>query len=123
MMRRVFAAALILLLIGSAFAVSGDYGADMDWFSAGEAASAPIPDGLTEREVEIYRAGHANGHYAALHPAHVEGMYVLNTRTKKFHYSDCQNTLLIFADNREHYYGTKDEVLAMGYDPCGSCKP
>jgi len=115
---------LVAVLISiTCFAQQEDYGPNMDWFSAGEAQAAPVPDGLTEREAEIYRQGFAAGHYAALHPVHIEGLYVLNKRTKKFHYSECQNTLLIYADNRENYYGPKEELLVQGYEPCGACKP
>lgn len=114
---------LFLLLAAVCFAQEMDYGPNMDWFSAGEAQSATVPDGLSEREAEIYRQGFAAGHYMALHPAHVDGMYVLNTRTKKFHLSDCKNTLMIDTPNRQHFYGTKAEVLDMGYEACGFCKP
>lgn len=117
------ALALIAFCLLSGSLAETVYGPNMDWFSAGEAQAAPVPDGLTEREAEIYRQGYAAGHYAALRPAYVEGMYVLNTRTKKFHLSDCKNTLMIDTPNREHFYGTKAEVLDMGYKACGFCKP
>lgn len=123
MCKRTLILAAALLILATATAQETDYGPNMDWFSAGEAQAAPVPDGLTEREAEIYRQGYAAGHYAALRPAYVEGMYVLNTRTKKFHLSDCKNTLMIDTPNREHFYGTKAEVLAMGYEACGFCKP
>ena len=25
--------------------------------------------------------------------------------------------------NREDYHGTREELLAQGYEPCGSCNP
>lgn len=94
-----------------------------DWFSREAGENTVVPDGLTEAEAEIYRQGFAAGHYAALHPEHVDGMYVLNNRTRKFHYSDCLNTLLIDTPNREHSYDSRDELISLGYSPCGSCKP
>lgn len=87
------------------------------------AENAPVPEGLTEREAEIYRAGYANGHYDALHPAYVEGLYVLNTKTKKFHLSNCMTTLMIETDNREHSRLSPEELMDMKYKPCGQCNP
>ena len=128
MKKLIFIVAAIMMLSGIAFAISSSeleamFDPNMDRFSAEEAMLAGLPEGLTEREAEIYRMGYANGHYAALHPEHIEGMYVLNTRTKKFHYSDCLNTLLIDTPNREHSFESKEYIMAIGYDPCGSCKP
>ena len=49
--------------------------------------------------------------------------YVLNKHSKKFHYPDCSGIRDMNPKNREDYTGTRDEVLAMGYSPCGICKP
>lgn len=49
--------------------------------------------------------------------------YVLNTNTKKFHYPSCKSANKIKAENRDEYTGTRDELLAMGYSPCGNCDP
>ena len=49
--------------------------------------------------------------------------YVLNQRTKKFHHPDCSGIRDMNPKNREDFTGTRDEVLAMGYSPCGICKP
>lgn len=46
--------------------------------------------------------------------------YVLNTNSEKFHKPDCSG---LPTKNRRDFYGTRDEVVAMGYDPCGRCKP
>lgn len=46
--------------------------------------------------------------------------YVLNTNSEKFHKPDCSG---LPTKNRRDFYGTRDEVIAMGYDPCGRCKP
>ena len=96
---------------------------DLDWFSLQSAEEAILPDGLTDREAEIYRAGYANGHYDALHPAFVEGLYVINTKTKKFHLSNCMATLTIAPENREHSTLSPKELIAKKYKPCGQCNP
>ncbi len=49
--------------------------------------------------------------------------YVLNTNTKKFHYPSCSSVKRMSEKNKGYYTGTRDEVIAMGYDPCGNCHP
>ena len=49
--------------------------------------------------------------------------YVLNTNTKKFHYPSCPSVGDMKEKNRQDYHGTRDEIIAMGYKPCGRCNP
>ncbi|MBR5453162.1 MAG: MBL fold metallo-hydrolase [Clostridia bacterium] len=49
--------------------------------------------------------------------------YVLNTNTKKFHYPSCSSVKQMSEKNKGYYTGTRDEVLSLGYDPCGRCNP
>ena len=49
--------------------------------------------------------------------------YVLNTNTKKFHYTSCRSVKTIKDKNRKDYYGTRDELISRGYSPCGNCHP
>lgn len=49
--------------------------------------------------------------------------YILNTNTKKFHYPSCSSVDQMSDKNRQEFTGTRDEVIAMGYDPCGRCHP
>ena len=49
--------------------------------------------------------------------------YVLNTNSKKFHYPDCKSAAKISESNREEYTGTREELIADGYSPCGNCDP
>ncbi len=49
--------------------------------------------------------------------------YVLNTNTHKFHYPDCSSVDQMKESNKLFYTGTREEVIAMGYDPCKRCKP
>lgn len=49
--------------------------------------------------------------------------YVLNTNTHRFHYSFCASVQTMRAENRQDYHGTRDELIAQGYVPCGSCEP
>ena len=49
--------------------------------------------------------------------------YILNTSTKKFHYPTCSSVRQMIEANTQEYNGDREEVVSMGYDPCGRCKP
>ena len=49
--------------------------------------------------------------------------YILNTNTMKFHNPDCASVDDMNPDNKEEFYGTRDELINNGYSPCGNCKP
>lgn len=52
-----------------------------------------------------------------------EQVYILNTNTKKFHRESCAGADSIKKGNRERYTGSREELAAYGYEPCGSCNP
>lgn len=49
--------------------------------------------------------------------------YVLNNNSMKFHNPGCSSVKDIAEANRADYEGTRDEIVAMGYSPCGRCHP
>lgn len=49
--------------------------------------------------------------------------YVLNTRTQKFHDPGCSGAADIKAANRQTYTGSREDLIAQGYSPCGQCQP
>ena len=49
--------------------------------------------------------------------------YVVNERTRKFHYVWCSAGENISEQNRSEYTGTRDELLEQGYSACGKCQP
>ncbi len=49
--------------------------------------------------------------------------YVLNTNTHKFHYTWCSSVRQMKEKNKEFFTGTREELIARGYDPCGNCNP
>lgn len=49
--------------------------------------------------------------------------YILNTNTHKFHYPNCSSVKQMAEKNKQTYSGTRDEIISMGYDPCGRCHP
>ena len=49
--------------------------------------------------------------------------YLLNANSMKFHIEACEYGQMISDRNRIDHYGTREEVLEMGYSPCGVCHP
>ena len=49
--------------------------------------------------------------------------YILNTNTKKFHYPSCSSVKQMKASNKKEYTGSRDDLIAQGYDPCKKCIP
>lgn len=49
--------------------------------------------------------------------------YVLNKKSKKFHYPSCGGAAATAEKNKEEYTGDRQSLLDMGYSPCGKCKP
>lgn len=52
-----------------------------------------------------------------------ETTYILNTNSHKFHYTWCSSADDIKEKNKDSYTGTREEVIARGYDPCKKCNP
>ena len=49
--------------------------------------------------------------------------YVLNTNSRKFHHPGCRAVKQMKDYNRQDVEISRDEVIAMGYEPCGICTP
>ena len=49
--------------------------------------------------------------------------YILNTSSKKFHDPSCSGADDIKESNREEFTGSREDLIAQGYSPCGRCKP
>ncbi len=49
--------------------------------------------------------------------------YILNTKTHKFHKPSCSGVNDMKPENKAESNKTRDELMADGYDPCGTCKP
>lgn len=56
-------------------------------------------------------------------PASSSCDYILNTNSMKFHDPDCQWADKISDRNRQEYTGDRQDLIDMGYSPCGSCHP
>ena len=49
--------------------------------------------------------------------------YVANRNSMKFHYPNCSSVGKIKEKNRMDFRGTRQELIDMGYSPCGNCHP
>lgn len=49
--------------------------------------------------------------------------YVGNMNTKKFHYDWCSSVDRMKESNKYYYTGTREEMIAQGYEPCKNCNP
>ena len=56
-------------------------------------------------------------------PESQEVTYILNTNSHKFHYPYCDSVYDMKEKNKAEFYGTREEVIDLGYEPCGRCNP
>lgn len=49
--------------------------------------------------------------------------YIVNVRTGIFHFPFCASAEQISSRNRQGFTGTREELIEMGYQPCGYCRP
>lgn len=49
--------------------------------------------------------------------------YVVNTDSGKFHLATCSSAQTLSDENKLVYTGSRDDLVAQGYTPCGRCKP
>lgn len=49
--------------------------------------------------------------------------YIANTNTGKFHYPWCSSVGEMAEHNKWYFYGSRDELISLGYVPCKRCNP
>lgn len=49
--------------------------------------------------------------------------YILNVRTRKFHYPSCDSVAKMSEKNKKDVSTVREELINEGYSPCGICKP
>ena len=49
--------------------------------------------------------------------------YVGNSRSKVFHLASCPHVSEMSEENKVPMYTTREDMIAQGYKPCGSCNP
>lgn len=55
--------------------------------------------------------------------ATTEVTYILNARSKKFHYPYCDSVDEMSPKNKREFTGTREEAIELGYAPCKWCCP
>ena len=100
----------IILLVAAAFA-AGYY------YSAGK-NNTPVD---TVRSVAAAPRAAITSSPATKAPAAQQ--YVLNTNTKKFHKPSCSSVKQMKEKNKKVVTLSRQEIINMGYDPCGRCHP
>lgn len=53
----------------------------------------------------------------------VEGTYILNTNSRKFHLPSCSSVGTMSEKNKEEYTGSREKLIEEGYEPCKNCNP
>ena len=54
---------------------------------------------------------------------HVTYIINISKRSRRFHRPSCYSAKRIKDENRLEFIGTREEVIARGYKPCGNCRP
>ena len=57
------------------------------------------------------------------HAQYATTLYVINAKTRKVHFPDCDSVGKISKQNKKERETDRAELIAEGYTPCGSCKP
>lgn len=94
----------------------------------GTSGAADTADSAAQASVAADTAGSAaqassGGETAADGTADETGEYVLNTNTKKFHRPSCSSVAQMSPENKAAFSGSREELIAAGYDPCKRCNP
>ena len=55
--------------------------------------------------------------------SNLEGDWILNTNSKRFHRPGCSGAAEIRPQNRQDFHGARGDLIEQGYKPCGTCKP
>ena len=76
-------------------------------------ADAEVAGVSEESEPSDPAAGTVNG----------QAEYVMNRNTKKFHLPSCASVSDISPENKAYFTGSREELIAAGYEPCKRCDP
>ena len=49
--------------------------------------------------------------------------YIVNMKSKKFHFPDCYSVGTMTEENKMYYNGSAEELKEQGYGPCKKCCP
>lgn len=83
----------------------------------GESVHLETERAATSREIFPYRDA------LSLERKEIDYQYVLNLNSKAFHLPDCPSVEQMKEENRRFSSETREQLLEMGYHPCGGCRP
>jgi len=69
-----------------------------------------------------YATGESEADEEALNSGEKEN-FVLNVSSKKFHLPTCSGATGMNEKNRQDYYGSRELLIAQGFEACGQCNP
>ncbi len=49
--------------------------------------------------------------------------YILNLSSWRFHYPNCRGVKTMSEKNKSVFTGTREQLIGLGFKPCGECKP
>lgn len=52
-----------------------------------------------------------------------KAQYVININSEKFHTPECSSVKDISEENKQEFYGKREELIKAGYEPCKRCNP
>lgn len=82
-----------------------------------ETWDSPAEDGGNQQEMPVSSESGENTGNGEEHT------YVLNHNSMKFHNPSCSGAASMKTENRETYTGSREDLIARGYTPCGQCRP
>ena len=101
----------------------GESSSGSDASSSGNDADGGSSSDGTGSESNTSDANGAGSNSASSQGASEQQDYILNVKNKKFHKPDCSAASDISSANKQDFTGTRDQLIARGYSPCGICKP
>lgn len=110
-----------------------DYATGNNWEDGG-ASKAEKVERRTQPSADVVEAVAAGAQTGAAQEQAVEKdeaeaadeearSYVLNTKSHRFHLPDCPGVEAMSPRNRSDVTAARSDLIAQGYDPCGSCNP
>lgn len=89
-------------------------------YATGE--SLKVEDSIT-KELSQNSEEDTAGESASENASENNTTYILNTNTMKFHYPTCSSADTIKEHNKEEYFGSREDLIKNGYEPCKRCNP
>lgn len=96
--------------------ISIDYATGDSWLNENDGQEDTIENTVESGQTEDSIMEEEN-------PESIGSFYIINRNTGKFHYPDCLSVGQMKESNKQEYIGSRDDLIAQGYSPCGNCKP